>query len=110
MPLRTFGSLSRSGRGCKGEGTFHPFAPSEEPAPASIRGEAARSGTFTPGAKYHFEPITASGVSWRTITRFEVGEAVLPVRVQKLRHALEAQGVLFIDSGRLAGGVIPPRE
>ena len=52
----------------------------------------------------------ASGVSWRTIARFEGGESVLPARVQKLRHALEAQGVLFIDSGRLAGGVIPPRE
>lgn len=30
-------------------------------------------------------------------------------RVQALRHALEANGILFIDSGRVAGGVLPPR-
>ncbi|HEX8365708.1 MAG TPA: helix-turn-helix domain-containing protein [Allosphingosinicella sp.] len=50
----------------------------------------------------------ASGVSWRTITRFEAGESVLPARVQKLRHAFEAAGVLFVNSGRLSGGVVPP--
>jgi DNA-binding XRE family transcriptional regulator len=52
----------------------------------------------------------ASGVSWRTILRFETGEEVMPARVKALRHALEAEGILFIDSGHLAGGVIPPRE
>jgi transcriptional regulator with XRE-family HTH domain len=52
----------------------------------------------------------ASGVSARTVIRFEVGESVLPARVKALRHAFEAQGVLFIDNGRMAGGVIPPRE
>jgi DNA-binding XRE family transcriptional regulator len=51
----------------------------------------------------------ASGVSWRTITRFEAGESVLPARVQKLRDAFEAAGVLFMDSGRFAGGVAPPQ-
>jgi len=51
----------------------------------------------------------ASGVSWRTITRFEGGESVLPARVRKLRNAFEIEGVLFIDSGRLGGGVVPPR-
>lgn len=51
----------------------------------------------------------ASGVSWRTISRFEAGEAILPGRVQALRHALEGAGILFIDSGHLTGGVIPPR-
>lgn len=50
----------------------------------------------------------ASGVSRRTIARFEAGASVLPARVQALRHALEAKGVLFIDGGYLAGGVIPP--
>lgn len=50
----------------------------------------------------------ASGVSRRTLARFEAGESASPVRVMALRHALEAKGVLFIDSGRLAGGVIPP--
>ena len=53
---------------------------------------------------------TASGVSERTIARFEAGEPVLPARVKALRHAFEAEGVLFIDSGQMAGGVIPPRE
>lgn len=52
----------------------------------------------------------ASGVSRRTLARFEAGETVLPGRVKALRHALEAKGVLFIDSGRMAGGVIPPKE
>ncbi len=52
----------------------------------------------------------ASGVSARTVIRFEVGESVLPARVKALRHALEAQGILFIDNGRLAGGVIPPKD
>ena len=49
----------------------------------------------------------ASGVSWRTITRFEAGESVMPPRIQAMRRAFEGAGVLFIDSGRLAGGVIP---
>jgi transcriptional regulator with XRE-family HTH domain len=52
----------------------------------------------------------ASGVSRRTLARFEAGETVLPGRVKALRHALEAEGILFIDSGRLARGVIPPKE
>ncbi len=50
----------------------------------------------------------ASGVSWRTITRFEGGEPVHPARVRKLRQALEGEGVQFFDSGKLAGGVAPP--
>jgi transcriptional regulator with XRE-family HTH domain len=51
----------------------------------------------------------ASGVSERTIARFESGQSVLPARVTALRHAFEAKGVLFIDSGHLVGGVIPSR-
>lgn len=50
----------------------------------------------------------ASGVSWRTITRFEAGEPVLPSRVQKLRLAFETAGLAFIDGGRWAGGVAFP--
>lgn len=50
----------------------------------------------------------ASGVSWRTITRFEAGEAVLPARVRKLREAFAAEGMLFIETGELAGAVVPP--
>lgn len=52
----------------------------------------------------------AAGVSSRTVIRYEAGESVLPARIQKLREALESAGVLFIDSGRMVGGVIPPRE
>lgn len=50
----------------------------------------------------------AAGVSWRTVARFEGGESVLPAQVQKMRHALEAEGIVFVDSGHLAGGVVPP--
>jgi transcriptional regulator with XRE-family HTH domain len=52
----------------------------------------------------------ASSVSARTVIRYEAGESVLPARVQALRHAFEAEGIQFIDSGQLVGGVIPPRE
>jgi transcriptional regulator with XRE-family HTH domain len=51
----------------------------------------------------------ASGVSRRTIARFEAGESVLPARVRALRYAFEANGVLFIEGGQHAGGVIPPQ-
>lgn len=50
----------------------------------------------------------ASDVSWRTVARFEGGESVLPAQVQKMRRALEGAGIHFIDTGKLAGGVIPP--
>lgn len=52
----------------------------------------------------------ASGISRRTVLRFEKGETVIPATVKALRHALEAAGILFIDSGRMVGGVIPPRD
>lgn len=52
----------------------------------------------------------ASSVSARTVIRYEAGEPVLPARVQALRRAFEARGVLFVDSGKFAGGVIPPRS
>jgi transcriptional regulator with XRE-family HTH domain len=51
----------------------------------------------------------ASGVSRRTVARFEAGESVLPARVQALRQAFEAKGVEFLNSGRYAGAVLPPR-
>lgn len=51
----------------------------------------------------------ASGVSARTVIRYEAGGPVLPARVQALRQSFENMGVLFIDSGHLAGGVIPPK-
>lgn len=52
----------------------------------------------------------ASGLSARTVIRFEAGESVLGSRVQKLRQAFEEQGVAFIDGGHLEGGVVPPRQ
>ena len=52
----------------------------------------------------------AAGVSWRTVARFEGGESVLPAQVQKIRRALESQGIHFIDEGELLGGVVPPQE
>ena len=51
----------------------------------------------------------AAAVSWRTVARFEKADSVMPAQIQKMRHALESAGILFIDSGQLAGGVIPPR-
>jgi transcriptional regulator with XRE-family HTH domain len=53
---------------------------------------------------------TASGVSERTIARFESGEPVLPARVKALRHAFESEDVLFVDNGHLSGAVVPPRK
>lgn len=53
---------------------------------------------------------SAAGVSRRTVLRFEKGEGVQPETVQAMRRALEAAGVLFVDSGKLAGAVVPPRE
>jgi transcriptional regulator with XRE-family HTH domain len=55
------------------------------------------------------ELAKASGVSARTVIRYEAGEQVLPTRVSALRDAIEAQGVLFINGGPMAGAVIPPR-
>jgi transcriptional regulator with XRE-family HTH domain len=50
----------------------------------------------------------ASGVSERTIARFESGEAILPKRVRALREAFEANGVLLVDGGPFSGAVVPP--
>jgi transcriptional regulator with XRE-family HTH domain len=51
-----------------------------------------------------------SGVSRRTIARFEAGDSVLSSRIQVLRDAFEAKGIVFIDSGHLSGAVVPPRD
>lgn len=51
----------------------------------------------------------SAGVGARTVARFELGEAVQPESVQAMRRALECAGILFLDNGKLAGGVIPPR-
>jgi len=56
------------------------------------------------------ELAQASGLSARTVIRYEAGEQVLLDRVQALRRAFETAGILFIDDGRFAGGVVPPRQ
>jgi transcriptional regulator with XRE-family HTH domain len=53
---------------------------------------------------------TASGVSRRTIIRFEQGHTVHPDKTKAVRRALESEGIEFIDGGRMAGGVIPPKD
>lgn len=52
---------------------------------------------------------TFSGVGRSTVARFELGQNVQPDRVQAMRRAFEGKGVQFVDSGKLAGAVIPPR-
>jgi DNA-binding XRE family transcriptional regulator len=51
-----------------------------------------------------------SGVSHRTIAKFEDQEAVWPETVAKLRAAFEREGVVFIERGVYVGGVVPPME
>jgi len=52
----------------------------------------------------------ASGVSHRAIAKFEDDENVLPATVEKLRAALEREGVIFIERGVYVGGVVPPMD
>lgn len=49
-----------------------------------------------------------SGVGRRTIAKFEAGQTVSAASVATLRAAMEAKGVRFLDSGKHAGGVVPP--
>ncbi len=56
------------------------------------------------------ELATAAAIAARTVARFEDGETVQPETVQAMRRAFEDSGVRFVDNGKLAGGVIPPRE
>ena len=50
-----------------------------------------------------------SRVNRRSILIFENGGAVLPRTVEKLRTALEAEGLVFIEKGVYLGGVVPPK-
>jgi transcriptional regulator with XRE-family HTH domain len=51
-----------------------------------------------------------SGVSRRTIARFELGGRVNPETVLSLRRALEAAGAKFIESDEAVGVVLKDRE
>jgi transcriptional regulator with XRE-family HTH domain len=53
---------------------------------------------------------TFSGVGRSTVARFELGQNVQPDRVQAMRRTFEGKGVQFLDGGKLAGGVVPPRD
>jgi len=50
----------------------------------------------------------AASVSTRTVIRYEAGESVLAARVETMQQALQAEGVSFVDSGEMAGAVVPP--
>lgn len=50
----------------------------------------------------------ASGVNRRTILNFENDGPALAISLAKLRAALEAEGVVFIERGVYVGGVVPP--
>ena len=52
----------------------------------------------------------ASSVNRRTIINFENDGPVSPASVSKLRAALEAEGVVFVERGVYVGGVVPPIE
>lgn len=52
----------------------------------------------------------AATVNKRTIMRHEADETINADNVAKLRRALEAQGVVFIERGVYVGGVVPPTE
>ncbi len=52
---------------------------------------------------------SAAQVGARTVARFELGETVQPDKVEAMRRAFLAAGVQFVDSGKLAGAVVPPK-
>jgi transcriptional regulator with XRE-family HTH domain len=52
----------------------------------------------------------ASGVNRRTILNFENDGPASPASLTKLRAAMEAEGVVFIERGVYLGGVVPPME
>lgn len=52
----------------------------------------------------------AAGVGYATVARFESGETVQADNVEKLRAALVAAGVEFINGGKLVGVKVPRRD
>lgn len=51
-----------------------------------------------------------SGVNRRTILNFENDGPASDASVSKMRAALEAAGVVFIERGVYIGGVVPPKR
>lgn len=50
----------------------------------------------------------SSGVSRRTIAKFEAGGSILPDNVEAMRRAMEAAGCRFLMNGPHKGAVVPP--
>jgi hypothetical protein len=44
------------------------------------------------------------------VKRFEAGDPLIPLKVEALRMAFEAQGVRFLMSGHFEGAVVPPES
>jgi DNA-binding XRE family transcriptional regulator len=51
-----------------------------------------------------------SGVNRRTILNFENGGPASDASLVKIRSAFESAGIVFVERGVYAGGVVPPRE
>lgn len=51
-----------------------------------------------------------SGVSRRTIAKFETGGNVLPDRVEALRQCFVGAGVEFINGGKSIGAKVPRKD
>ena len=45
-----------------------------------------------------------------TVARYELGESIHPDKLEAMRTAFTAAGIVFIKSGAHAGGVVPPRR
>ncbi len=41
-----------------------------------------------------------AGISFNTITRFENGSDMLSANLEKVQHALEGEGIEFLNTGR----------
>jgi transcriptional regulator with XRE-family HTH domain len=54
------------------------------------------------------ELAAAAGIGARTVARFELGESVQADSIQKMRAALEAAGIQFLDRGSASGALIAP--
>lgn len=60
------------------------------------------------GLEWTLDDLAAqSGVSRRTIAKFETGGNVLPENVEALRQCLAAAGVEFVNGGKRLGVTVP---
>ena len=60
--------------------------------------------------RWSLDDLAASAKIGRaSVARYEAGETLRPETVGAMRRAFEEKGVQFLDNGKLAGGVVPPR-